>query len=797
MNDYTKSVAWETLSQLRTAADSAFSFPELNLHPLVARLLVARGLTTTSAAQRFLDPRHYVPAPPEALPDMDAAIALLERVIAQRLPVLVWGDFDVDGQTATAILVTLLQQLDVPVTCYIPNRLDESHGIQPAALREQIERFSPALLLTCDTGVAAFDAVDYAKSRGVTVIVTDHHDLPPTLPAADAVINPKRLPPEHPLASLPGAGVAFKLAESLSARLGHAGAAHDFTDLAALGIVADVAALRADTRYLLQIGLEQLRRDRRLGLSALYRLAQLTPERLTETDIAFQIAPRLNAAGRLDDARLVVELLTTTATEQAEALALRLDGLNRQRQLYERQILAAAQTQIDQDPSLLDWHALVLYSPNWHPGVLGIVANRLASLYRRPVILLTSSAGSAQETIARGSARSAAGYDIHAAIAAQADLLLSFGGHPGAAGITLPVIHIPAFRRRLSDTLAAMPVAGDSTQLPIDAVLPLDEVTLELARALEQLAPFGEGNPRPVLVCERLSLLDVMFVGREREHRRLIVGDERGNRRDVLWWNSAAAPLPTGLFDLAFQLELSRYRDQPELQLTLVGYRPSPSAPVAVEAPARQIIDRRSGRNPAHDLVMLRTAYPDTLVWAEGYRRSEAPGIPLSQLRPAQTLLIYTAPSSPFALAEALQKANPQRIILIGADPPLTTAEAVLRRLMELFKFVMARQAGQTTLQDLSEAVAQPERVIRLALRCAQSEGVLEWDEDPSGTITLRSVPPGTITPSGDPMLLVAFQAQIAETAAYRSFFRRAAPAQLFAEEMYHVLSDSGADDAR
>lgn len=790
MNDYTKSLTWEIVATDRDLSRSLLS--ELSLHPLVAALLAARGITTPAAAQGFMDPRFYRPTPADELPDLPQAIELLQMIISQQLPVLVWGDFDVDGQTATALLVSVLGALRVPVTFYIPNRLEESHGIQPDILRQQIELLSPALLLTCDTGVAAHEAVDYAKRRGIAVIITDHHDLPPALPLADAIINPKRLPPDHPLATLPGVGVAYKLCESLLSHLDQPQISAELTDLAALGIVADVAALRGDTRYLLQAGLTQLRRDQRPGLSALYRLAQLEPQHLTETHIAFQIAPRLNAAGRLDDARLVVELLTTTDEEQAQTLALRLDGLNRQRQLYERQILAAAQSQIEQDPSLLDWHALVLHHPNWHPGVLGVVANRLASLYQRPVILLASSG-----EVARGSARSAGGYDIHAAIAAQADLLLSFGGHPGAAGLALPVENIPAFRRRLSDTLAAMPAAGDRASLVVDAVVRLDEVTLDLARALEQLAPFGEGNPRPILACERLTLVNTTFLGREQEHRRLSVVDELGNRRDVLWWNSASASLPTGVFDLAFQVEVSHYRDQPELQLTLVGFRPSPTETISVAAPARQVIDRRLASQPLLELTALRKVYPDAVIWAEGHRRSEAPGVPLSALHPAQTLIVYTAPHSPTALSQALQQVSPARVILIGTDPPLTKTDTILRRLLELIKYVMARQGGLTALRELAEAVAQPERVIRLALRYAQSANVLRWDEGQDGVVNISRPPAGTLATDGDPALWTAFQAQVAETSAYRTFFRRATLAQLFPEETYDVLPDSGPDHAR
>ena len=789
-NDYTKYVTWEppaTASQQPVSTDLART---LGISPLVASLLATRGLTTPDAARAFLDPQHYHPAPPEALPDLEAATALLHETIRRRQPILIWGDFDVDGQTATALLVTALQSLGATVAYYIPSRLEESHGVHLPALAEQISQHAPALLLTCDTGISAHGAIDYAKQSGLAVIVTDHHDLPDSLPAADAVLNPKRLPAAHPLAALPGVGVAYKLVEALLEAAQRPGESATLTDLVALGIVADVVALRDDTRYLLQVGLAQLRQGRRIGLAALCEMAQLDAGTLNETDIAFQIAPRLNAAGRLHDARLGVDLLTTSDLAQARVLASQLEALNNQRRLFERQILAAAQAQIAQDPALLEWRALVLASPTWHAGLLGIVANRLAEQYARPVVLLTLSGD-----MARGSARSFGGYDISAAIAAQSDLLHTFGGHPGAAGLSLPADHIPAFRRRLSDALAAQPTPPAEHRLPVDAVLPLREVTLDLARDIERLAPFGEGNPRPTLVSERLLLESATTLGREEAHRQLTVRDEEGTRQRVLWWNSASAALPAGLFDLAFQVQVSTYRGEPELQLTLVDYRPSPSAPVTVQAPARLVVDWRESPHPTQALADIQRGYPQAVVWAEGYRRAESPGLPLSSLQPSETLVIFTTPSSPQALSEALHAVAPRRIVLIGANPPLVSRDAVLRRLIELSKFVIAHDGGITTIRALAEAVAQPPETVRLALRYLHSCGALDWREDSAGSLTLAAG--ASSLTEDDRALLSAFAARVDETAAYRAYFRRAAPEQLLEEEFHDQVPDPGADHAR
>jgi len=267
-------------------------------HPLVAETLTRRGTRSREAAQGFLDPVRYAPASPSALPDMESAVARVRSAIRQREPICVWGDFDVDGQTSTALLVSALRDLGANVGYHIPNRQSEGHGIDLAALARVIDA-GAKLIVTCDTGISAHEAVDYANLRGVDVVITDHHNLPPTLPNAYAVVNPKRLPDDHPLRELPGVGVAYKLIEALNGDT-QLVAMPDLLDLVALGIVADVAQQVGDTRYLLQRGLERLRKTERLGLRAMIELAEIDPARITEEHIGFSLAPRLNALGRLE-----------------------------------------------------------------------------------------------------------------------------------------------------------------------------------------------------------------------------------------------------------------------------------------------------------------------------------------------------------------------------------------------------------------------------------------------------------------------------------------------------------------
>ncbi|MBN1201375.1 MAG: single-stranded-DNA-specific exonuclease RecJ [Anaerolineae bacterium] len=746
-------------------------------HPLVAQILFQRGFTRADDAQAFLAPAHYPPTPPDDLPDLLQAVEILSHSIGEQLPILIWGDFDVDGQTATALLIDALGALGAQVAYYIPHRLKESHGINPDSLRQQVEELNPAVLLTCDTGVAASAAVDYAKSQGIVTLITDHHNLPAALPNADAIVNPKRLDPAHPLAALPGVGVAYKLIECLYTQHGRADELPRFLDLVALGIVADVAQQVRDTRYLLQLGMAQLRTTCRPGLQALIEVASVQQDRLNTTDIGFQLGPRLNAAGRLADARLGVELLTTHDSGRARLIAAQLDGLNNERRLQTRQITAAAQEQIARDPSLLNWEALILSHAAWHPGIIGIVAGQLTDRYQRPVILFSLG----EDGTARGSARSVPGYDIGAAIAAQSDLLLQYGGHPGAAGLSLKIDNIPAFRRRLSDTLRDTFDPSVRPGLQLDAYLPLDAVDLALATELNRLAPFGEGNPRITLATRDLQLKSAAYIGRTQEHRRLVVEDADGVRKNVLWWNSADQPVPDGLFDLAYQLEISTYRDETELQLVLVDFRRSASTPPAAIHPQRQWHDYRQSPYPDTILQDITAQHPEAAIWAEGYRRVESPGLPLSELPTSDMLIVYTTPTGPQALHKALERVQPVHVALLGVDPPIRAMQDVLRRVLELVKYVLNQQDGHTGLDALAEAVGQSNETIRLVLDYYAARGEIMVDYRRGGSVRLA---PGSGEPAGDALSkLDLLRASLNETAAYRAFFQRARAANLLGWE--------------
>jgi single-stranded-DNA-specific exonuclease len=734
--------------------------------PLLAQLLVQRGLTTVEQTRAFLEPGAYRPASPDALPDMATAVERLSRAIERHESICVWGDFDVDGQTSTALLVSTLQALGAQVQFYIPNRLTESHGIKIPALN-RILATGIDLILTCDTGIAAHQAVATAQAAGVDVIITDHHDLDDTLPPAQAVINPKRLSPDHPLRELPGVGVAYKLSQALYEAHGQAGESEWQLDLVALGIVADVARQTRDTRYLLQKGLAVLRQSSRLGLRALVESANLKTDRLTEEHIAFWLAPRLNALGRLGDANLAVELLTTSDQARARIIALQLEALNDRRKMLVDRVVVQALSLLEDTPSLADYNAIVLAAEDWHPGVIGIAANRLADQFDKPALLIALRPGE----LGRGSARSVPGCDIHQAIKTQAELLTSFGGHPMAAGLAIEPDNISTFRRGLSASLADCQLGSEKT-ITIDALVTFPDISAELLATIQRLAPFGAGNPPVRLACRELRVVGESIFGKTQDHKRVRVQDKAGRQQEVIWWGSAAEPSPEGVFDLAFTLSPDDFKGDGAIQLEWLTARELEPAPIAIQP---EFIDWRQLDHPTTRLEMLISSVP--LIWLEGPDVPEIASLPRHKLHPAETLVIWSAPPGQDIFEQALALVKPHRIFVVGQPSSLDLFPNFIKQLMGLVKYAMMQREGEVVLPDLAAGLGHRLTTTRLGIDWLVAQGKLAIDADDDDIVVLRRDQRRPVTDASlvEAMLISA----LAETAAYRRFFRQANLASL------------------
>lgn len=700
-------------------------------HSLIAEHLVRKGITTPSDVTQFLSADAYSPASSDELPDMDRAVDRLQKAIRDKEAILVWGDFDVDGQTSTALLVAALRRLGADVHYHVPNRFTEGHGIHLETLKKYLDG-GIDLLLTCDTGVTAHEAIDFANSRGVDVVVTDHHALPETLPNAFAVVNPRRLPDGHPLIELPGVGVAYKVMQAVYKEKNT-----DFLlDLVALGIVADVMVQVDDTRYLLQRGLDVLRENHRIGLRAMLERAEIQPEDINEGHIGFTLAPRLNAMGRLADANPNVELLITDDWERARILANNLEGLNSQRKFLSNQVYQSAVTQIDSDPALLEYAVLVLSHPDWHTGVIGIVASRLVEQYGVPVVLLA-----APDDVGRGSARSMAGVDITKAFGLIKEHINQYGGHTMAAGLSLPTDNIFTFRRELSQVVRAM--MGDidiKPQLAIDGYIELTDISLDLTHDIERLAPFGNGNPPLTLATRDVKIASRSQLGRRGDHLQLRIEDKNGNRQKVIWWRGAGQDLPMGQFDLAYTIRTSTYKGNREAMVEWLDYRQLVTISVDLDQPSDvfEVIDYRGSDNPEADFGDVLKQYPDAVVWSEVEKVKN--GVGRLNLSEAETVIVWTVPPESAVWNAALETISPSRLVLFGVRSNTESSAQFMARLVGLVKYALNNKSGIVRLEELATAMGHRDLTIQVGLQVLRAMGKLSYSISSTGEIQLTQV---------------------------------------------------------
>ncbi|HEY5984510.1 MAG TPA: single-stranded-DNA-specific exonuclease RecJ [Anaerolineales bacterium] len=744
---------------------SAARLANLGLSELLQTLLVSRGIEDEAAARAFLNPESVAPVP---FPGVEPMVERLLKAVDTHEQVLVWGDFDLDGQTSTALLVQSLRMVGANVRFHAPVRATEGHGIHLPTLQHFLGE-GITLVLTCDTGITANQAVESANTHGAEFLVTDHHDPADILPAAFALINPKLLPAGHPLGNLAGVGVAYKLAEAfLNAR---GGDPTTLLDLVALGLIADVATLQGETRALAHRGIRSLRRTGRLGLRVLAELSQTDLESLTEETIGFVLAPRLNSVGRLADANDAVEFLLTADEVRARVLAGQIESLNAQRRLLTQQLEQAAESQLMSDPAVLSRPLLLLRHASWPAGVLGIVASRLVERYGKPVILLSRG----EDGVWRGSARSIDGIHITEAIADCKDILLSYGGHPMAAGLSIRDEDLARFSSQIQRKIEGMLSDAHVQEgtLRIDEWVPLCDLTLELAQEIDRLAPFGAGNAAPVLATSDLSILQTQALGQSQEHRRLTVSDQTGMGAEIRWWGGGQDVVPSGPVDVAYTIRPTMYRGERKLSLTLVGIRPSKRNPLQVTPAPPELQDLRRVHEP---LIPS-----GCLVWEEGFEKNQ--GVDRFHLSPSQDFAIWTAPPGPHELSAALKVVMPRVVYLVGRRPDApVVAHEFLKQLGGMVKFAMREREGYAVVSELASACAARELSIRLGLEWFVASGHIRTQAD--GDRVKIAAGTGLVQAPLRDEFMTALRSLLDETAAYRAYVRDASPLALAREWM-------------
>ncbi|HFH9837354.1 TPA: single-stranded-DNA-specific exonuclease RecJ [Streptococcus suis] len=531
------------------------------LDPLAAKLLYERGIQTREALISFLQPSLEDLHDPYLLHDMDKAVERIRRAIEDYEQILIYGDYDADGMTSASILKETLEEMGAEVQVYLPNRFTDGYGPNQSVYKYFIEQQGISLIVTVDNGVAGHEAIAYAKEMGVDVVVTDHHSLQETLPDAYAIVHPEHPEGDYPFKHLAGCGVAFKLACALLETV-HA----DLLDLVAIGTIADMVSLTDENRVMVKYGLSLLKQTERVGLQELMQIAGIDVASLDEETIGFQIAPRLNALGRLDDPNPAVDLLTGFDEEEAHEIALMIDAKNTERKEIVQDIYEQAKAMIDMDQPVQ-----VLAKEGWNPGVLGIVAGRLLEELQQPIIVL-----SIEDGRAKGSARSVEAVDIFQALKNHPDLFIAFGGHAGAAGMTLEVGRLGDLAKTLSDYVRDNNLEEVSkSNLVLDEELDLEELTLDTLKSFDKLAPYGMDNKKPIFYVKDVQVESTRTMGQDNAHLklRLVKGQVAfdlvafGQGRQALEFSQAKN------LELAVTLSVNQWNGNTSLQLMLVDAR--------------------------------------------------------------------------------------------------------------------------------------------------------------------------------------------------------------------------------
>lgn len=534
---------------------------KLNIAPVLARLLLRRGITTESAAKRFFRPQLTDLINPFLMKDMDLAVDRLNDAIGRKERILVYGDYDVDGCTAVALVYKFLQQFYSNIDYYIPDRYDEGYGISEKSINHAHET-GVSLIIILDCGIKAIKEIAYAKSLGIDFIICDHHVPDETLPDAVAILNPKRNDDSYPFKHLCGCGVGFKFMQGFARSNGIPFSQLQPTlDLCAISVAADLVPIEGENRILAYHGLKQMNQAPSTGLKAIIEICGMTGRQVTMSDITFKIGPRINASGRMENGRESVDLLVEKDYDRALKIADNINDYNEQRKDIDKQMTDEANQIVARLESQQHSTSIVLYDENWKKGVIGIVASRLTEIYFRPTIVITRDGD-----LATGSARSVAGFDIYAAIKSCRDLLMNFGGHTYACGLTLKWSDVKKFQERFQEYVDnhIMPEQTEPT-LNIDAYIEFKDITKKLHSDLRKFAPFGPGNPKPVFATEDVYDFGTSkVVGRQQEHIKLELVDSRSNNimNGIAFGQSAAARYIKSRrsFDIAYTIEDNIFR---------------------------------------------------------------------------------------------------------------------------------------------------------------------------------------------------------------------------------------------
>ena len=659
---------------------------------------------------------------PFELPDIEKGLQRILEAKENNELIAIWGDFDADGQTSTSILVGALREIGANVIYHIPVRGPESHGINLPHLQQLFDQ-DIKVLLTCDTGIREFEAAQACKEAGVDMIITDHHTPAEETPDSYAVISGQLLPEDHMLHDLCGAGCAYKFTEALFIKTNQSEKKDSFIDLAAIGTVADLVPLNLENRRLVRKGLNAIRANPRPAIAELLKIAHIEPALLQEEHIGFQIAPRMNALGRLADANEIVPFFLSTDMAEIRIMASRLDGLNLQRKQLCDNVFRAADEIIQQDRELLKHHVLVLHHPNWPGGINGLVASQLTERYNKPSIVLTAPA----DQNARGSARSIEGINITEAIASQEALLSSFGGHSMAAGLSLPKDNLPAFRKGISEYVRQITSGIDITaKTYITLQTSFANLTLDAFEKIEVFSPYGPDNPSPVFLTPNVTIKNIIALSKEKQHLKLECQDECGDHCIIFWWNGDEKQLQKDIeLDILYHARPTSFRGNVSIQCTLLDFQIHTESIAEKKKIGIQIIDRR--KYPlSQEWIKAFTSEENHIAWAEGQYAIPGGTQTRETLFQADQLLLVSFPHSYDLFKSIIQKVKPKILILSNINFDSGKQDQFLNICIGLLKYAINNKNGQLPLSVVEIQTGQRPGTIKSALSLFNAQGLFQ-----------------------------------------------------------------------
>lgn len=705
---------------------------------LLASLLWNRGFEKREEVKSFLDPIEYKQTSPEEFPNMEETAAKIIDLVDRGDKVCVYGDYDVDGITSTAILISFLQSLGSEPIYHLPDRFKEGYGMNKAVIGEMIGEVD--LILTCDCGISNYDEIKYAKDNGIDVIVTDHHDLPEKLPPADFILTPKLLPAGHRAKNLPGAGMAYYLIKGILDFLRDNNEERNypkkkvksevFLDLLALAIVADVVPLYDENRFLLKKGLEQLASSDRIGLQKLFEHSGVDPKKLDEEDIAFRLGPIINATGRLESANISLELMLADSEERADEIARKMVKINNRRKEIQQKIIEDAENLLGKEGFKQDNNSnkpIILYQPDWHEGLLGIAAGRLAEEYNRPVLLMGLKED--KKTIT-GSARSIACLHINNQLKELDDHLLKYGGHAGAAGFSLDRDNYTVFKKKLTSIIKnRLDEVEREEEIVVDDIIELDKLSLDTYYLLQKMAPFGEANPKPRFITKECEIMQSRRFS-DGKHLRMTVKQNK-KRHNAIWWWGGEKNLGSKI-DLIYSIDLNSYRGKEELQLYVKEAIDSDYSYDSYHTKSclnsLDVVDLRSWEDDSEKKKRFKELTDQVYYYENPKETDFHPIINRYQIHSALNLVLLSIPPSIKIIRELVANNGSERIILAYNQDDYEAGGNFINKLAGIIKSNLKAEKKVLDLKNMAVYTGVDEDTLELGVKLLAAEGFF-WIE--------------------------------------------------------------------